>query len=155
MKTANVYVKYPFDLTVIENDRIAITYGTCRIVILKIENNISKKTLRLFRKNCYGISYKDKTLVIIANEGIVITNIAGKVLKKLKVDCDRYLVTAKDRIYFTVGRDHTVHCLSMDGDEIWLHKVESLVLPTGITVDADQNVFTVDEASKQNITIQN
>lgn len=42
----------------------------------------------------------------------------------------------------------------MDGEEIWVHKVQSLVQHTCITVDDDKNVFIVGEASNSLIVIQ-
>ncbi|VDI01469.1 Hypothetical predicted protein [Mytilus galloprovincialis] len=133
----------PFDLTVIDTDRIAVTYGFWQYVdMLNLKNNAVEKKMK-FDNNCYGISYQDDKL-FISSEGIVITDITGKVLKTLKVNCGRYLESTIDRIYFTDNRDHTVHCISMTGEEIWVHKVESLVVPMGITVDDHQNVYVTD-----------
>lgn len=93
-------------------------------------------------RDCHGISYQDDKLFISSGSGgIVITDITGNVLKTLRVDCELYLEITIDRIYFTVESDHTVHCISMTGEEIWVHKVESLAVPRGITVDDHQNVY--------------
>ncbi|CAG2230902.1 unnamed protein product [Mytilus edulis] len=124
----------PFDLTIIDSDRIAVTYGDRKYVnILNLKITTVGKKVK-FYYSCYGISYQDDKL-FISSEGIVITDITGKVLKTLKVNCGRYVESTIDRIYFTDNRDHTVHCISMTGEEIWVHKVESLVIPRGITVD--------------------
>lgn len=93
-------------------------------------------------------------LFIIINEGIAITDFAGKVLKILTVSCGSYIGTAKDRIYFTVGEDETVHCISVTGEEIWVRKEKSLSHPYGIAVDDHQNVFVVDQGSRSLIVIQ-
>ncbi|XP_052105735.1 uncharacterized protein LOC127738491 [Mytilus californianus] len=143
----------PFDLTVIDNDRIALTYGNHYVEIFNKKNTSFEKEFRL-ESNCYGISYQDNKLFIITTHGIVITNIAGQVLKTLYVDCGVYLSTTTDRIYFNVKRDQTVHCISMTGDEIWVHKEKSLVDPRGITVDDHQNVFVVDIRTSSLIVIQ-
>ncbi|CAG2229593.1 unnamed protein product [Mytilus edulis] len=130
----------PFDLTVIDNDRIAVTYGDSKYVnILNLKNTAVEKKVKC-DENCYGISYQDNKL-FIRSGGIVITNITGKVLKTLRVESGRYSESTNDRIYFTVGRDHTVHCIFMTGEEIWVRKVKSLVDPRGITVDDHQNVY--------------
>ncbi|CAG2224250.1 unnamed protein product [Mytilus edulis] len=145
----------PFDLTVIDNDRIAVTYGKfCQYIhILNIKNYTIEKKVE-FQSTCYGISYHDKKLFIILENSIVITDSAGKVLETLNVECDTYIKTAKDRIYISVRSDHTVNCLSMAGEKIWIHKVESLIDPRGITVDDHQNVFVVDFESKSLLVIQ-
>ncbi|XP_052105804.1 uncharacterized protein LOC127738555 [Mytilus californianus] len=136
----------PFDLTVIDTDHIAVTYGNCQYIeILNIKNNKVWRKVK-FERDCYGISYQDNKLFIISR-GIEITDISGKVLKTLRVDCGLYLETTTDRIYFTAEIDHTVHCISMTGEEIWVNKVESMINPMDITVDDHQNVFIVDRDS--------
>ncbi|CAG2230900.1 unnamed protein product [Mytilus edulis] len=143
----------PFDLTVIDTDRIAVTYGDSKYVdILNLKNTTVENKVN-FDKDCYGISYQDDKL-FISSGGIIITDIKGKVLKQLRVDCGTYLETTIDRIYFTVRRDHTVHCIAMTGKEIWVHKVESLVDPRGINVDDHQNVLVVGRDSNLLTVIQ-
>ncbi|XP_071160567.1 tripartite motif-containing protein 2-like [Mytilus edulis] len=145
----------PFDISVIDSDRIAITYGSLSqyIEICNIKNNTIEKRAKL-KSKCYGISYKNNNLFVVIEDGIVITNMLGKVLSKLDVECGLYLETAVDRIYFTVERNQTVNCISMTGEEIWVHKEESLVGPKGITVDNHQNVYVVDIKSKILVVIQ-
>ncbi|XP_076099046.1 uncharacterized protein LOC143068691 [Mytilus galloprovincialis] len=143
----------PFDLSVIDHDRIAVTYGDNKYVeILNLKNNIVERKLKS-DNDCYGISYQDNKLFIISG-GIVIRDITGKVLKTLRVDCGKYLETTVDRIYYTVRNDHTVHCISMADEEIWVHKVESLIDLKGITVDDHQNVFIADQDSNLLTVIQ-
>ncbi|XP_063427221.1 uncharacterized protein LOC134710755 [Mytilus trossulus] len=143
----------PFDLTVIDSDRIAVTYGhKMYLEILNLKNTTVEKKVK-FSKDCYGISYQDNKLFIISG-GIVITDITGKVLQKLRVDCGFYLETTIDRIYFTVGTDHTVRCISMIGEEIWVHEWESLVDSRGITVDDHQNVYVANFYSNSLTVIQ-
>ncbi|XP_063427250.1 uncharacterized protein LOC134710783 [Mytilus trossulus] len=142
----------PLDLTVIDTDRIAVTYEEQCIEILNINNNTIEGKLFHFEESCYGISYQDNTIVIITQEGIDIIDVGGKVLKSFTVRCGSFIGTAKDRIYFTV--DDAVHCISMAGDEIWIRKEKSLTKPWGIAVDDHQNVFVVDQESNSLIVIQ-
>ncbi|CAC5369284.1 unnamed protein product [Mytilus coruscus] len=136
----------PFDLTVIDTDRIAVSYGISKYIdILNMKNNTVDRKVQ-FDNSCYGISYQDNKL-FISTGGIVIIDITGEVLKTLDTNNGLYLETTIDKIYFAVKRDHTIHCISMAGEEIWVHKVESLVDPMGITVDDYQNVFVVDRNS--------
>ncbi|VDI27959.1 tripartite motif-containing protein 28 [Mytilus galloprovincialis] len=143
----------PFDLTIIETNYIAVSYGSRKYIeILNLENNTVERKVK-FENDCYGISYQDSKLVVITG-GIVIIDIEGKVLKTFYFDCGIYLETTKDRIYFTTKKGHTVNCISMAGKEIWVHKDESLVKPHGIAVDDHQNVFVVDPKSKSLTVIQ-
>ncbi|XP_052105734.1 uncharacterized protein LOC127738490 [Mytilus californianus] len=145
----------PFDVTVIDSDRIAVTYGSFSkyIEIFNIKNNNVEKRAKL-KSQCYGISYKNNKLFVIIEDGIVVTNMLGKVLSKLDVECGLYLETTMDRIYFTIEKDHTVNCISMTGEELWVRKEESLVGPKGITVDDHQNVYVVDIKSNMLVVIQ-
>ncbi|CAC5395455.1 unnamed protein product [Mytilus coruscus] len=143
----------PFDLAVIDTDRIAVTYGNKKYVeILNLEKNTVEKEIK-FENDCYGISFQDNELFIITG-GIVIIDIEGKVLKTFYFDCEMYIETTKDRIYFTTKRGRTVNCISMVGEEIWVYKEKSLVKPKGITVDDHQNVYVADGKSKSLIVIQ-
>ncbi|CAC5387381.1 unnamed protein product [Mytilus coruscus] len=117
-----------------------------------MKNNTVEKKVK-FENDCFGISYQDSKLFIITGV-IVIIDIEGKVLKTFYFDCGIYLETTKDRIYFTTKRGHTVNCVSMAGEEIWVHKEELIVKPNGITVDDHQNVFVVDPKSKSLTVIQ-
>ncbi|CAG2185984.1 unnamed protein product [Mytilus edulis] len=142
----------PFDLTVIDNDRIAVTYGHRKYIqILNTKNHIVERKVK-FDKDCYGISYQANKLFIIIDDEIVILDIAGNVLITLTMDCRFYLETTVDRIYY--NRDHTVHCISMTGEEIWVHKEKFLVSLGGITVDDHQNVLVADGESNSLIVIQ-
>ncbi|VDI09835.1 Hypothetical predicted protein [Mytilus galloprovincialis] len=117
--------KEPFDLTIIDYDRIAITHGhgsSNNIEILNMNNKTIEKEVNL-NSSCYGISYQDNKLV-------------------------------RDRIYFTAKHNQTVHCISMAGDEIWVRKEISLINPWDIVVDDYQNVFIVDSDSNSLIVIQ-
>ncbi|XP_076095695.1 uncharacterized protein LOC143066769 [Mytilus galloprovincialis] len=141
----------PFDLTVIDTDRIAVTYGNKNYIeILDIKEKTVERKVK-FDSGCYGISYQDNKLFITLGD-IVITDITGKVLKTLDIECGFYLTTTKDRIYFTLKS--SVNCISMAGEKIWKHTVEPSVVLRGIAVDDHQNVFVTDTKSNTLIAIQ-
>lgn len=150
--------KPTFDVTVMNAERIAVTYGNSSdgyidILNTSIKNNTYIQKVKL-NSRCFGISYQDnKGFIIRIQDCIVITNIAGKVLKKLNSSYGAYIGTTNDRIYFTNARNHTVHCISMTGEEIWVRKEAALVSTSG-TVDDNQNVFVIDQGSKSLIVIQ-
>ncbi|CAC5395465.1 unnamed protein product [Mytilus coruscus] len=139
----------PFDLTVMDTGRIAVTYGNCKYIeIFNIKNNIVERKVK-FEIDCYGISYQDSKLFIIIG-GIVITD--RKVLKTLNIDCGSYLKATKDRIYFT--NKTSVNCISMAGETIWEHTEKSSVNLRGITADDHQNVYVTDIESNTLIAVQ-
>ncbi|XP_063427219.1 uncharacterized protein LOC134710753 [Mytilus trossulus] len=143
----------PFDLTIIDTDRIAVTYGNGQYIeILDMKYNSVERKVK-FKDDCYGISYQDNKLFIIIG-GIVITDIRGVILKTLNIGCGLYLETTKDRIYHTSNFSATVNCISMTGEKIWEHTKESPVDLSGITVDDYQNVFVTDKATNTIIAIQ-
>ncbi|CAC5395463.1 unnamed protein product [Mytilus coruscus] len=141
----------PFDLTVIDSDCIAVTYGDKKYVeILDMKNNTVVRKV-IFNDECHGISYQENKLFIII-DGIVITDITGRVLQTLDIDCGSYLKTIKDRIYFTCNS--TVNCISMAGEKIWEHTEKSSGDLFGITVDDHENVYVTDVQSNTLIAIQ-
>ncbi|XP_071160946.1 uncharacterized protein [Mytilus edulis] len=141
----------PFDLTIIDTDRIAVTYGNKKnIEILNIKYIKVESKVKL-ENDCYGISYQDNKL-FIKSGGIVITDIKGKVMKKLNIGCELYLKTTKDRIYFI--NNSIIKCISMTGEKIWEHTEKSSSDLQGITVDDHQNVYVTDRESNTLIAIQ-
>lgn len=116
------------------------------------QNTVERKVE--FANSCYGISYNANKLFVIITNGIVILDIAGKVLEILTIESGLCLVTTIDRIYFTDESNDILRCISMTGEEIWVHNMESLVYPRAITVDAHQNVLVADSKSNSVIVIQ-
>ncbi|CAG2238333.1 unnamed protein product [Mytilus edulis] len=145
----------PFDFTVMGSEHIAVSYGDSKYIeILDMKNAPVGSNYVQCNGECYGISYQDNKLFINMN-GIVITNITGKVLKTLNINWQYqrlYLKTTKDKIYFT--SNSTVTCISMSGEKIWEHTMKSSVSLRGITVDDHENVYVADEQSNTVISIQ-
>ncbi|CAG2230899.1 unnamed protein product [Mytilus edulis] len=151
----------PFDLTVIDTDRIAVTYGDKKYVeILNLKKNTVEKEVE-FENDCYGISYQDNKLFIIITGGIVITDIEGKVLKTFYFECEMYIETTKDRIYFTTkrrsncklylhGRRGNMGCVPSR------HRTCSDVMPLDKTAEtAKRSTALADLEDSLTITLQN
>ena len=83
-------------------------------------------------------------------------NMTGKVLRTIQREelTSFHITTFNDRIYYTDEYRHTVHCCSMTGEEIWVFENESIVCPTGISVDNNQNVYVAGFDSKNLTLIQ-
>ncbi|CAC5389070.1 unnamed protein product [Mytilus coruscus] len=101
---------YPYDLTMIDPDHIAITYGSSGTY--KLSSGVVEKEIptKQFAKKyfvtlgCIGISYwDDKLYVMVEMVGIVVLDTSGKALETLPIDTEngRKIVVFKDRIYYT------------------------------------------------------
>lgn len=147
----------PYDLTVIDTDNIAVSYGNC-MEILNLKNNevLTKET---FEWNCWGISYYNKKIyVVVFTEGIQEFDISTKckrlIFEKHKEPDVLYITTAKDRMYCTSSDKGIVYCCSMQGETLWSYTDESLVYSRGISVDRGQNVFVVGRDSNNLMMIR-
>ncbi|XP_071123485.1 uncharacterized protein [Mytilus edulis] len=146
---------YPYDLTMIDPDHIAITYGgsgTYTLDIIKLSTGVveqeipTKQFAKLFfvTLGCFGISYWDyKLYVMVERVGIVVLDTSGLALKTLPIDTEngRKLVVFKDRIYYTNRKKNIIHCLDLAGQEMWVYQDKSIVEPCGLAVASNLDVF--------------
>ncbi|VDI36082.1 Hypothetical predicted protein [Mytilus galloprovincialis] len=147
----------PYGLTVIDTDRIAVTYGSKNYLeIINYMGDIERTKVQCSTA-CWGISYQDQKLYVVVNpQGIVVMDLTGKTLNTIDINVlyniVYYMTTTVDKIYYTNGRNNTVHCCSMTGQEIWVFKDQSISQPRGISVDNNQNVFVIGRSSN-NLTV--
>ncbi|XP_071172323.1 E3 ubiquitin-protein ligase TRIM45-like [Mytilus edulis] len=148
----------PFDLAIIDSDRMAVSYSGNNMEILNINNKMVLAEVT-FRWKCLGISYQNGNIyIIVINEGIVEMDMSGKILRTIGgkyARCGIYhITTTHDRIYCTNIDQTVVYCCSMTGEDIWTFTDQSLVNPMGISADGDQNVFVVGLISNNLMMIQ-
>ena len=147
----------PFDMAIIDTELIAVSYGRGKSVeIMKLKNYVFTRKMK-FSDSCYGISYKDgKLYTVVYNEGIVMKDLTGKTLNTIKCDVRYvdYVITTKDRIYYTNYNRNTVYCCKMTGDIIWVFTDASVHGPSGLSVDNNLNVFIVGLRSNNLTVIQ-
>ncbi|CAG2194434.1 unnamed protein product [Mytilus edulis] len=155
----------PYDLTMIDPDHIAITYGSTGsniVNVIKLSTGVTVKKIptKQFAKkdsvtqSCFGISYWDgKLYVMVEMIGIVVLDTSGKALNTLSIDTEkgRKIVVFKDRIYYTNRKKNTVHCLNLAGQEMWVYRDKSIVEPCGLAVASNLDVFV--SCSKSNNVI--
>ncbi|CAG2258105.1 unnamed protein product [Mytilus edulis] len=147
----------PDSLTLMDTDRIAVTYGESEYLEIINTKNTSERKRVNCSDNCWGISYQDQKLyVLVLQQGIVVMDLNGKTLNTIDIDVSGvyFITTTSDRIYYTNYNSNTVHCCSMTGQEIWEFKDKSISCPRGISVDHNQNVFVVGETSNNLTLIQ-
>ncbi|VDI70799.1 Hypothetical predicted protein [Mytilus galloprovincialis] len=148
----------PFDLTVIDIDRIAVSYNDRYMEILNIKDNeVNAKVA--FKWPCYGIACQNgKVYIKVLNEGIVEFDVSSKRLRTFGEQYGGpsiiYIATTKNRIYCTDLVNKTIYCRSITGADIWTFTDESLVQPMGISVDGNENVFVVGTDSSNLMVIQ-
>ncbi|XP_071172202.1 uncharacterized protein [Mytilus edulis] len=103
----------PFDLAIIDSDRMAVSYGPKQNMEILNINNKTVHTKVTFEWGCYGISYqKGNIYILVVNEGIVEMNMSGKRLRtiggKYADACIYYITTTNDRIYCTHSDENLV-----------------------------------------------
>ncbi|XP_071145914.1 uncharacterized protein [Mytilus edulis] len=130
----------PFDIAVIDSNKIAISFPWCtrnRIGIINLTNNKSEPDI-VFKNKCYGISYdKDRLFVVVKTEGILIMDLIGKVSACLPIEGVGifYVHVKNDRLYCSDECNDTVRCYDMKGCSIWTFKDSNLVSPRSISSD--------------------
>ncbi|XP_071171922.1 transcription intermediary factor 1-alpha-like [Mytilus edulis] len=149
----------PYDLAIIDIDRMAVSYGgKYYMEILNINNKMVLAKVS-FRFSCWGISYPNGHIyILVTNEGIVEMDMSGKRLRtiggKYAEGVIFHITTTNDRIYCTDFRKDVVYCCSMTGEDIWTFTDQSLVNSRGISADGYQNVFVVGLSSNNLMMIQ-
>ncbi|CAG2213999.1 unnamed protein product [Mytilus edulis] len=162
--------KDPFDLTLIDSDRIAITYGKGLLYKNIISNFFAKSILRVEIKNithgssnkilvnnsCWGISHQDGRLyVIVEEEGILVVDVSGNILNSLRINtCNaKYISTSKHIICYSDDVENSVHCCNMDGQEMWVFQLNSIsICPAGLSVVHNNDICVVC-CTSNNITL--
>ncbi|CAC5399935.1 unnamed protein product [Mytilus coruscus] len=96
------------------------------------------------RGYCWGIFVKADKIFVGGDDEIYVMDLEGNNLKTIRVpgNCVRYLCvgTKEDKnIYFT-SQNNVVHCISMEGADVFTHTSPFLVAPAGIAV-ANHNVY--------------
>lgn len=135
----------PFDLTIIDTHRIAVTYGYGKFIeVIDMQTNAVNVEKKInCDGSCWGISYQDgKLYVSVCKKGILITNTAGNILNTIQCD-PHYITTTHDSIYYTNGSRDTVYCCNMTGQGIWNFTDTLADELEGISVDHNGNVLVV------------
>ncbi|XP_071123416.1 uncharacterized protein [Mytilus edulis] len=132
----------PFYITLIDSDRIAVTHISSRNI--SIISLYSKDVIKIpVEHHSRGISYQDGKLYVVltSGKGIVVLDLSGKVLNKIKYDTGNtwVIATYKDKMYINY-RD-MLECFSLKGEFIYGHSENNMRGPAGLAVYNEQNVF--------------
>lgn len=143
----------PNDLTVIDSNQIAISYGR-HIEIVDVTFKRVNKKFKL-PECCVGLSYQNGKLYLVAREiGIMVYELSGKLVNTFYIAAFNvmHIATAVNRIYFTDEGKNTINCYDMNGQKIWVTRIKSISLPSGLAIGENDDVFVAGSASN-NITI--
>lgn len=144
-----------YDVAWYESDSVAVSCGHDKRID-HIQNGSAQTSFEP-GFDCFGLAYNDGRFYVAAGrEGIVVIDPWGKRIGEvecLEIEL-RNIATSGKRICYTNSSQHTVHCCTMDGTEIWTFNDESLRYPTALSLDKDQNVFVVGRDSNNLMLIQ-
>ncbi|XP_052083278.1 E3 ubiquitin-protein ligase TRIM22-like [Mytilus californianus] len=144
----------PFDITVIDSNRIVVTYTDTKFIEIMNSNSFNVEKRIKLKNSCFGISIEDGRLYITRGNTIHILDLSGTQLETLKVKSDSalYITTSRDRIFYTDCANNSVHCCSLEGEDVWQFNSESIACPYDVAVDNYNNVYVVGFSSN-NLTI--
>ncbi|VDI83822.1 Hypothetical predicted protein [Mytilus galloprovincialis] len=135
----------PFDVTAVDTDCIAVTYGDwCQYTeLINVAKQTEKKQID-YQKSCWGICHwNGKCYVLIHESGVAVFDILGEKLKTIKLATSivDYLVVTDNRIFYADYGTSLVYCCDMEGKKVWEFKDIPIRGPTGISVNNYKNVF--------------
>ncbi|CAC5357761.1 unnamed protein product [Mytilus coruscus] len=145
----------PYDITVLDSDRIAITYGQHHFFeIFNYRDRLVEKKINTGR-GCWGVC-QSKGKIYVKLDKVEVFDITGKKLCTLKLASEGqiYITASKNYLFSPSYENGTVYCHDMNGQEVWKFRDDSLKQPYGIANDCSGNVFVVDSMSKNLIIIQ-
>ncbi|VDH91968.1 Hypothetical predicted protein [Mytilus galloprovincialis] len=146
----------PFDIAVIDLDRIVVTYGDESYIEIMNSNTFNVEKKISLQNSCLGISHEDGKLFVANGNGIQVIGLSGKEMKTLKEVSKGifYIKSTRDKIFYTDFNTQKIHCCHLNGKELWQRKIDSIVFPLGITLDNYHNVYVVCYSSHNLTTIQ-
>ena len=151
-------IKYAFDVTCIDDTRLAISNGDHhQINILSIA---SKKIEKIINTSywCYGIAQNEGSLLLCeGSRGIskvqVSDNSISPLVKQETFPDGAYVITSGDNIYHT-NTTNTISCHKINGDKLWEFQDVAIIRePRGVAVDNDLNVYVASEGNNSVVLI--
>ncbi|XP_076088691.1 uncharacterized protein LOC143059087 [Mytilus galloprovincialis] len=143
----------PYDIAVIDLERIAVTYGdaSCLEIMNKNTFNVEKKIS--LQNRCWGVSHADGKLYVAHGDSVQVLNLSGQNLKTIKTVSNyiRRICASRDRIVYS-DWENKVHCCNLNGEELWQFENDSIEFPRGVKADNYNNVYVVGYGSN-NLTI--
>ncbi|CAC5361318.1 unnamed protein product [Mytilus coruscus] len=152
ISSIQVYAE-PYDITVLDSERIAITYGYNGFFeILNYCNNSVEKKIET-GSHCWGLSQSNGKIYIQLDK-VECFDTTCKKLFTMAVAGDFHISASKTNLFCSNSLNNNVYCYDMHGQEVWKFRDDSLQSPLGVTHDRSGNVFVVGRKSRKLILIQ-
>ncbi|CAG2246379.1 unnamed protein product [Mytilus edulis] len=136
----------PFDIAVIDSNRIAMTYADIKFLEILNSNNFNSENKISLQNCCFGLSAEDGKLYVISEDATIkVLDLSGVQLQILKIESNKpyYITASSNRIIYTNWEKKSVHCCSLKGKELWQFKHETIAHPGGVAVDNYNNIYIV------------
>ncbi|CAC5367567.1 unnamed protein product [Mytilus coruscus] len=143
----------PYDITVLDSDRIAITYG--RNGFFEIFNYRNKRVEKKIYTggHCWILSQSNGKIYVKVDK-VMVFDITGEKLHTLSADGNLNISAGKNNLFCLRFKKNNVCFYDMKGQEVWKFQDDSLDDPYGIANDPSGNVFVIGRTSKNLILIQ-
>ncbi|XP_076085035.1 uncharacterized protein LOC143055873 [Mytilus galloprovincialis] len=144
----------PYDITVLDSDRIAITYGSKRF--FEIFNYHNSWVVKMIETggNCWGLSQSNGKIYVRHNQDIGVFDKMGNKLSTLAASGKLYISSSKINIFCSNNSKNNVCCYDMSGQEVWTFHDDYVQHPLGVANDCSGNVFVVGGMSFNLLIIQ-
>ncbi|CAG2252680.1 unnamed protein product [Mytilus edulis] len=145
----------PYDITVLDSDRIAITYLDKEF--FEIFNYRKSQVEKKIKTECWGLSYSNGKIYIKLDK-VAVYNIKGKKLCSLAIlgeEDSCYISASENKVFCSNEQNGSVCCYDIKGQKVWKFHDNSLMHTCGVATDDSGNVFVASRVPKNIILIQN
>ncbi|VDH94077.1 Hypothetical predicted protein [Mytilus galloprovincialis] len=144
---------HSYDITVLDFERIAITYGNKRFFeIFNYRKNLVEKKIET-GGDCYGLSQSNGK-IYVRQDQVGVFDIMGKKLCNRAISGTLFISASKNNLFSPNCSNNNVCCFDMNGHEKWNFHDDFLRRPYGLANDRSGNVFVVGCVSKNLIVVQ-
>ncbi|CAG2230665.1 unnamed protein product [Mytilus edulis] len=147
----------PYSITVIDLNRIAVTYGIGKYLEIIHTNSFHVEKKIEVLTNCWRISFENGSFYVISGHYTIKILDLSENQNTIEIASQGVLniTTNEDKMFFTDNKTNMVHCCRLNGDDLWQFTSDSLQAPYDIAVDNYQNVYVVGYESNCLTIIQN
>jgi hypothetical protein len=151
-----------FDVVCIDDNTAAVTTGNCSstqgIKIVNIARLSITKFVRL-PGNTYGITYYNDSLICcVENKNLHMLSCSEdfriSTIPNTATPLFSYVVAFAGKVIYINRPQNTINCCLLNGTSVWQFQNEDiLVIPRGLTVDENGNLYVVGEHTSNTVVI--
>lgn len=142
----------PGGIAVLSKLESALTLPEEQIIQFIDNTDFSMAKDMKIRGHCHQIRSVDNKMVVVCDSEVKLFN--GTSVRTIPISGSDILclcLSAKDRLYYTVESDSSLHCVSTMGREVFKYCHGDLVCPYGVALDRGDRVVYVAGYKSQNI----